>query len=299
VNVIVLLNPSAGALFVRKAATDPERVAAAFETVGVTAEVHLIAGEDLQPAVHRAARRRVDAVVVGGGDGSIRSAAAALAGTDMPLGILPFGTLNHFARDLGIPFHLDKAVGVLAGGHVRAVDVAEVNHHVFVNNAMIGSYPRLVEERESHRRRRNIAKWRAAARAFVVSGIDFPSIDLELDSPDARAHIRTSFLVVGNNHYDTGLWHFGRRTALDDGVLSVFAAVGDRRRDSVVSLTRLVAGRTDRGEVLAAATVSELTVSTDAASLKIAVDGEVRHLVPPLRFSVRRRALRVVTPEPA
>ena len=85
------------------------------------------------------ARGELDAVVVGGGDGSIRTVASVLVGTDVPLGIIPLGTLNHFAKDLRIPLIADRAVAVLASGKRRYVDVGEVNGEIFINNSSIGS----------------------------------------------------------------------------------------------------------------------------------------------------------------
>jgi diacylglycerol kinase family enzyme len=295
-NAIVLLNPSAGSLFVRKAASDPRRVAAAFAAAGVDADVQVVGGADLQPAVRRAARRHADMLVVGGGDGSVRAAAAVLAGTDVPLGVLPLGTLNHFARDLRIPFHLDDAVRVLVEGRGRAIDVAEVNGHVFVNNAAIGSYPRLVEEREKHRQRRKIGKWRAAALAFGATFLELPRVDLELSAAGLTTPVTTSFLLVGNNRYGTGLRDFGRRAHLDEGVLSVWVAHGGGRWDATESLVRLVAGRPGRDTTLRADVLDELTVDARSSRVRIAVDGEVRHLTAPLHFSVRRGALHVVAP---
>ena len=291
---IVLLNPSAGSLFVRKARSDPARVAAAFAAAGLEADVRVVAGEDLQPAVHAAARRHADMLVVGGGDGTVRAAAAALVGTGMPLGVLPLGTFNHFARDIGMPFHLDRAVAALAAGSVRPVDVAEVNGHIFVNSAVMGSYPRLVEAREKHRQRRRISKWRAAVLALGATLYDLPSVDLTLTTPTIATSITTSFLLVGNNRYGVGPRDLGRRTRLDEGVLSVYAAFGDRRRDAFGSLFRAMAGVSEQGGELQAATLTELTVGADAARVAIAFDGEVRRLAPPLRFSLLPGALRVV-----
>jgi len=299
VKAIVFLNPTAGALFVRKAARDVGRVQRTFDAAGIEAEVSLIEGEDLEPAVRHAARRPVDMLVVGGGDGSVSSAAAALLDTAMPLGILPFGTLNHFARDLGLPFHLDAAVSMLAAGHVRAVDVAEVNGQAFINNSMIGSYPALVDEREAHRRHRHIAKYRAGARALARVVRYMPTFTVDLSDGDTSTRLTTSLLMVGNNRYATGVLGFGRRRALDGGELSVYATGGGRRRDAVRSLSRIVLGRPETDHAFQAATLTEMTAAIEATSVRISVDGEIRHLRSPLHYAIRPRALRVVGPPPA
>jgi len=297
-NAIVLLNPSAGSLFVRKAAHDVERVGLAFAAAGLAAEVELIRGEDLEPVARRAARRHVDMVVVGGGDGSVGAAAAALADTGTPLGILPFGTLNHFARDVGVPFHLDEAVAVLAAGHVLSVDVAEVNGLVFVNNSMVGAYPLLVEERETHRRHRHTGKLRAGAHAFASVTRRLPSVTMQISTGDTSTRFDTSLLVIGNNRYATGVLGFGRRAALDGGLLSVYATHGRRRRHAALSLARLVTGRPEAANLLQAAAVPAITVTVADPSVKVSADGEVRHLRSPLHYRIRPRALRVVAPPP-
>src|SRR5919206_2234799 len=127
----------------------------AFAASSVEAAVAFVPCEELRntavAALERAQRGEIDAVVVGGGDGTVRTVAAVLAGTGVPLGILPLGTLNHFARDLGIPLELDGAAAVIARGSARTIDVAEVNGEVFVNNSSIGIYPYMVLDRERRR----------------------------------------------------------------------------------------------------------------------------------------------------
>ncbi|MGB6195357.1 MAG: diacylglycerol kinase family protein, partial [Methyloceanibacter sp.] len=118
---------------------------AALQALDVSADLEICSGPDLkrlaEAALARARSAEIDAVVVGGGDGSIRTVAGVLAQTGVPLGILPLGTLNHFAKDLGIPLHLKEAAEVIAKGEKRTVDLAEVNGETFINNSSIGIYP--------------------------------------------------------------------------------------------------------------------------------------------------------------
>ena len=124
------------------------RIEAAFDAAGVDADVRATESDDIFDALAEAAKAPgLDAVVAGGGDGTLSCAAGHLAGSKRPLGILPLGTLNHLARDAGIPVKLEEAVAVIAAGHVRAIDVAEVNGRVFVNNSSVGLYPDMVRLR--------------------------------------------------------------------------------------------------------------------------------------------------------
>src|SRR5207342_1025227 len=122
-----------------------DRLAEAFRSAGVAATFDLVDGgrieEAAAAAMEMAALGSIDAVIVGGGDGTVRAVAGAVAGSNVPLGILPLGTLNHFARDIGLPIDLEQAVAVIVAGHHRRVDLAEVNGRVFINNSSVGIYP--------------------------------------------------------------------------------------------------------------------------------------------------------------
>src|SRR6202030_469873 len=171
--VAALLNASAGTIELRGEKTLEKILVSAFEKHGISVVLEFLPGVKLRSAAERireqVARGELDAVVVGGGDGSIRTVASVLVGTDVPLGIIPLGTLNHFAKDLRIPLSADRAVAVLASGKRRYVDVGEVNGEIFINNSSIGIYPFLVLERERRRRRKRLSKWTAIVLALPAS----------------------------------------------------------------------------------------------------------------------------------
>src|SRR5205085_3333428 len=126
-------------------------------------------------ALAAAKERKIDAVVVGGGDGTIRTVAGVLAGTAVPLGILPLGTLNHFAKDLGIPAELEAATAVISEGYTRRIDLGEVNDEIFINNSSLGIYPYLVADRERQTSGTSRPKWIAASLAFLRVLRRFPT----------------------------------------------------------------------------------------------------------------------------
>ena len=123
-------------------------------------------GSEIPNLARRAMAEGSQPVVAAGGDGTVRTVAAALVGTETALGILPLGTLNHFAKDCKIPLELDAAIANLFTGGLARVDVGEVNGHIFVNNSSLGLYPAIVREREK-RQRQGVTKWVAFTLALV------------------------------------------------------------------------------------------------------------------------------------
>ena len=147
---VVLVNDGAGSVADDDRDGEVAAIEAAFAGTGVEVDVRMEAPGDLPAVLARiwAAPDRPDAIVVAGGDGTVNAAAGAAAGTDLLLGVLPMGTFNHFAKDLGLPTDLPGAAAALAQGDERQVDVGEVNGRVFVNNSALGVYPEMVAVRD-------------------------------------------------------------------------------------------------------------------------------------------------------
>jgi len=289
VRVVVIQN---GASRSRRA---PDEVAAVLRAAGVDVEVRVVEGAACREAA-MAAALGADAVVAAGGDGTVSAVAGALAGTGTPVGVLPLGTLNHFARDLGIPLDLVEAARVVAAGAVRLVDVAEVNGHLFVNNSSVGFYPRVVRRRK--RLRAFVGKWLAMAWGALEVLWRLPRIPLRLETEGGAAPVVTPFLFVGNNRYEPGLLAERRREALDRGELRVYVARWAGRRAFVGVALRWLLGR-GRDEDVAELSARTVRVESRRRGLDVAADGEVLRLRPPLRYVIRPRALSVLAPRPA
>ena len=217
----VFINDAAGSV------GEPEQqvrdITEAFGAVGVDATVDSVEPERLPAAMRDAWNRGVDAIVVAGGDGTISCAAEVAVAEEMVLGVLPMGTFNHFAKDLGMTADLADAVRFLAEAEVVPVDVAEVNGKIFVNNASIGVYPTMVTERNDLSKRRGWGKVRAAPVAIVRTLRRLPVHHLQLvvdGSPPAT--IDTPFLFVGNGLFDDRGERVGQRTSLTDHRLGVY-----------------------------------------------------------------------------
>ena len=202
----VVLNQDGGTARRLGVETLQAQLTAGFAQAGAEAELHVVPGRELTRHLERARddamAGRIDCVVVGGGDGSVNAAASFLAGTGVPVGVLPLGTLNHFARDIGMPPELAAAAAAIAAATPRAVDVAEVNGRVFVNNSLLGAYPYMVADRERRRELHGLGKWTAMSLAFLRMLARFPRRRLTLCFEGGRRPVRTPCLLVGVNEYD-------------------------------------------------------------------------------------------------
>jgi diacylglycerol kinase family enzyme len=264
------------------------------------AEVQIIVtkrGDDIASIVARALSERRQPIVAGGGDGTVNAVVNRLAGTDIALGVLPMGTLNHFAKDLRIPLGLEDAVRNLFTGQVIKVDVGEVNGRIFVNNSGVGFYPHFVrqrEEQEHHGHPKRVA-FMLALRALVRRYFRL-RIKVHMDRAEAFEHV-TPFLFVGNNRYQTSGLDMGTRSKLDAGRLWVCTAPKEGRGNIVRIALRTLTGRVATDQQLNAFETEELWVQPGTARVNVSTDGEVSIMKAPLHFKIRPHALSVIVPE--
>jgi diacylglycerol kinase family enzyme len=300
VRAAVLLNASAGS--VGREGRDKLRAAleASFAKHAIVASLEFLNGADLRAGAESAVQRvkggEFDVVVAGGGDGSIRTVAEVLSGSGVTLGLIPLGTLNHFAKDLCIPLGIEEAVAVIAAGETRAVDVGEVNGRIFINNSSIGIYPYLVVDRERQRRRHGLAKWPAMVVSVLRAIRYFPLRRLRIRADGLDKEIRSPCVFIGNNKYGLSGFSLGRRERLDEGQLCLLIS----QRQSVISLLglacRSILGLIDQQRDLRNLAMPRLEVRSHHHRLLVALDGEVEIIRSPLRYQTRRGALCVLAP---
>lgn len=288
--VPVLINPRSGGGFSDDQA---ERIR---QTLGDVRIEPTSSREDVMQRAREAARAHSPLVVAGGGDGTMNAIASVLAGTETALGVLPLGTLNHFARDLGVSLTLDEALKAIAAGKARTIDVGEVNGQVFVNNSSIGLYPAIVRHREKQQRRLGRSKWHAMLWAMHAVLRSHPFLDLTLEL-DGKVHRpRTPFVFIGNNVYSMEGFYVGLRERLDAGVLSVYLAHRAHRLRLFRLALRALFGRLHQANDFEAATTRELRIDSRHTRLLVATDGEVNALELPLEYRIRPGALKVIAP---
>ena len=263
---------------------------------GTNIDVQPLDGDKVAAAVKTGAKG--GRVVVAGGDGTVACAAQQLAGSDAELGLIPLGTLNHLARDLGLPDKLKDAAKVAATGKPTAIDVGEVNGKVFVNNASVGLYPAMVRAREGVQEDRGWPKWLSTIPAAYAALERFRHHRLRIDMGEGEREIVTPLLFVGNNDYSLDAGQIGQRASLTDGKLSVYAIARQSRLSLVWFAARALAGRARQGvDFVLLGECEALTVSSTGDSIEIALDGEVQRLDSPLEFRIRPAALQVVVGE--
>lgn len=290
--MIVIMNKGAGG------SADPEaRIVELFKAHGAEPRIiHPTGGNGLTAIAREAARSSENIIVAAGGDGTISGVAAELAGTDKILGVLPVGTLNHFAKDVRIPLDLEAAVRTITDGEVATVDVGEVNGRVFLNNSNLGIYPRIVARREAQQQHLSRGKWPAFFWATVQALRRFPFLDLRITFGGQQITRRTAFLFVGNNEYEIAGFNLGSRACVNAGKLGLYLT----QRTGRLGLFRLafhaLFGRVDQAKDFDVFCVAEARVETRKRRLLVALDGEVEWMQTPLEYRIRPAALRVLVP---
>jgi diacylglycerol kinase family enzyme len=249
-------------------------------------------GADVPLLAKQAIEEKSDAIVAGGGDGTVSAVASALVGTGIPLGILPLGNMNQFARDLHVPTDIEAAARSLLIGHIAHVDVGEVNGRVFLNTATVGINPAALcgTGRWPWARPANWAAWLQAL-GSTLSRHPF----LRVTGADGHGDRRTPFLLVANERHAIpapGGWrlHVNSRQL----VLWLYRDVG-RWELLQLAARGLFRGATI-GEDMEMLAVSEFAAESNRRYIRVVLDGEPCWMQPPLRCSIRRQALRVIVP---
>jgi len=294
--VEVIINATAGS----SGADDTERaVADAFASCGVDARVTVASeGTEIVRLVRRALSSDARAVVAGGGDGTVSAVASQLIGTRLALGVLPLGTLNHFAKDLGVPLNLEDAARTVCEGREVRVDVGEVNGQVFINNSGLGLYPRIVRRREKLQERLGSGKWPAFFQAALTVLRRYPFLNVQLSADGHEIARKTPFVMIGNNEYLMERFQLGARSCLDAGHLSLYVAHRTGRLGLLWLAVRALFGRIRQAKDFDALCAQEIWIETRRPKrLHVATDGEVNVMTTPLHYRVLPGALRVIVPK--
>ncbi|WDR05001.1 diacylglycerol kinase family protein [Devosia rhodophyticola] len=275
------------------------RAAAIFAGHGHEFSCRIVAGPEIADALEAVVKDdNVDVFLAGGGDGTISAAAAIAFSSGKPLAVLPAGTMNMFARALGLPLDLEMALEALAGGAVGQVDIATANERPFVYQFGVGLHARLVRIRETMTYSSRIGKIFASVRAVGSTVARPPNFAVEIHCGGSIDKRRASGIAVSNNLLAEG--HLPHADGLKDGVLGVYVAAA-MNTWALVKLAFDVL----RGHWRASPMVSEkvsnevrLLFPRQRGSAKAVIDGELMKLPPEVILKLHHKALRVILPKP-
>ena len=254
-------------------------------------------GEDVPRLTLDAIAAGATIIVAGGGDGTVNAVAGLLMDTEVTLGVLPFGTLNHFARDVGMPEATEDALRVFSGGRVVDVDVGEVNGRIFLNNTGLGLYPEMVHQREQ-RQQKGAGKWTSAIREGLRALMRYRLLGVRIVLNGETLLRRTPAVMVGNNEYVLQGLVAPTRARLDAGMLSLYVPHPRARLTLVWFAFRALFWRSFPDDRFDLSLTDSLTIESRRHQLRVSLDGEVTTMAPPLTYRSRRKALRVMVPEP-
>jgi len=293
--IALVANPSAGGVAAVPGGIDA--IARDLAAAGFTVTVET--ADTLHDQFAAARDRGVDAVIVAGGDGTIACAAEMLADTGMPFGILPLGTMNLLARDIGVPIPLPDAIAALADGEVREIDVGEVNGRAFLCASMLGMATRLGVRRERSRGRMGPgALWRfwvASLRAMRR----YPPMTVAIDRAGRRHTLRTRALAVIDNDFAAAPGQPFARARLDGGTLALYVTHRMGILGTLGLAARMLAGRWHDSPGLHRFTETDFTIHSRRKMVRVMNDGETFLIEPPLRYRIRPKALKVIVPRAA
>ena len=293
--LVLVLNGAAGK---QDAAANEEKIRARLTPhVGAYATYAVRSGADIAGAAKRAAQDGADVVVALGGDGTQSAVAAALAGSDTVMGVLPGGTFNYFARELGVGETLDAALDTLLSGQVQRMDVGDVNGRIFLNNASFGVYPKILERREAVYKRwgrsRVAAYWSVLLTLWEMR--DPMHLSLTLDGTKREFHTPLAF--VARSAYQLENMGLEGADAVRDGQLALFLAKGHSPLHLMAAAVRLAFGKTARGQDFELLIADEILIETRRQPRRLlAFDGEKERAIGPFRLRVQREALSVIVP---
>jgi len=265
---------------------------------GHSLAIDAVGGNEVGAHLEKAASKRgVDVVLAGGGDGTISAAAARLMNRKKALAVLPAGTMNLFARGLGIPQDLDAAVAAFAGGRIVDVDMASANGRPFVHQFSIGLHAKMVHLREKMEFGSRSGKIRASLRAGWMTLRNPPRMTVDLAVGEARVRVRTTGIGITNNLFGEG--HLPYADKPDGGVLGIYVASPSRPGEMLRFFYDTLRGRwrdSQHVEVLQGGT-AVIGLHAAARRFPAVIDGELVQLDPVTRFEIHRGALKVLVPD--
>lgn len=292
-----VLNKDGGTLRTTDVAAFADRVRELLEAAGHSVQIDIVAGGEIATALEKAiAMRNVDVVLAGGGDGTVSTAASLLMNKKKALAILPAGTMNLFARSLGIPQTLEAALKAFTDGEVKAVDMATANGRPFVHQFSIGMHARMVQLREKMDFGSRLGKMRASVRAAWATIKNPRTLKVTLTIGKTDIVTRATGIGISNNLFGEGHLPYADNPA--GGVLGIYVSVARRRRDLVKLLLAMLRGRWRQSEhvEIHQADKAVLKIHSSPTKFKAVMDGELVKLERETTVEIHPATLNVLVP---
>lgn len=293
--------PVKGTLFINRSsgtkltAADLDAMESAFESAGLEV-IRLTPAIDCAQTIRERMGRGIALFVAAGGDGTVNNVVQPLVNSEAALAVIPVGTYNHFARDLGIPLDWRAALDVAVGGDTRQIDAARVNDRMFVNNVTLGLYPELVALREA--RGRDYPRWRARLYAAIGTLRSYPHVTLAIETAHRQELVRTHVFIVSNNTYDlSGLGIQAQRSTLEEGTLSVYWFPRVSRFQLAKFTAHYLAGRVHTMPGFRSFRTKGMRVQSAHRLVSVGIDGEVIAMPLPLTITIVPQSLLVKVPK--
>lgn len=273
-----------------------EDLASAAEKAGLEV-IRLTRGFDIGGAVRDRLNRGMTLFVAAGGDGTVNAVLQPLVQhPEAALAVIPEGTYNHFARDIGIPLDWQEALEVALNGTRRTVDTGRANDRFFVNNLSIGLYPDLVRRREE--KGRDYPRWKARLYALYSTLRKFRHVTLAIESEHHHELVRTHVFMISNNSYDLSrLGIEAPRATLEEGRLSVYWLPHISRLKLMRFVARYLAGRVRETPGFRSFRTARVKVQSAKPIIRVGIDGEVFTLATPLIITTVPQSLAVMVPK--
>ncbi|HYG83678.1 MAG TPA: diacylglycerol kinase family protein [Verrucomicrobiae bacterium] len=282
-------------VFFNKAAGTAENsraIKAAFKKHSTAVSFYALSNLDKQ--IKKIAAQNNSVIVAAGGDGTVNAVVNAAHDTKIPIGVLPLGTFNHFAKDINMPLEPEAAVTALLKGKRKKIDAGEVNGIFFVNNSSIGLYPSLVARRDQLKSRFGKAIGTIIAAGMVLAKLRRRRIHLTFDKKQTK--LRSPFVFIGNNRYETSGNEFINRKRMTEGVFSVYVVTTKSFFSLVWSLFRSSTGGKKQQTAIKQLTAQQVALRLRHTSVVVAFDGEIRSLKSPLQYTLHHKYLTIIAP---
>ena len=291
---VAILNAKAG-LVLQEGEAIAETVRAAFADCGHAIDVSCVEPQAIEAAIGKAAARDdIDALIIGGGDGTQSLAAAKLSGKKVALGVLPFGTVNLLGRDLAIPTDIDAAARALSTAKAVQIDLGEVNGRLFHSLVGLGFFARMADERQRAREQVPFARSLAFVIALGRAVARVRPMQIAFESEGVQTRRRSAAVLVTNNRYREQPI---RRERLDEGILEINIVRGAHSLALLRAGFDLVAGRWRREASTEQLPVRQVTITTGRSTIHASIDGEDVVLQSPLIIRVLPKILTVLRPD--